>query len=498
MRRKTATILIVPFVLASLLISYLGIQSATSLLILADSHILRTAPNQGTLILHVNNVGSVDFYLAGIGLPSLMLNLYNGTHFVAGATYFKYELEGDIAYTSPFLLGPSLALKAGRNGTVILRGSFDKTVQYQNFVHITVYTNLGKTFSSRVPCLGLLRADMEKLKTYGPQVLQVLERLDAYLDTRLTSDGWLVTHPSWPEELREEAMAIAQITAGYLALYNVTGNEKYLNKALFGGNWLVKAQQLDGGWGLPWAWDHFDGHSHPANFTYTITTLLAIQSLVDLYRATGEKQFLDAALKGVKNVLDVKGYVILDEREGRGTLVYCSYEPKTSLGRAIEIYNIDGAGITTFLKVYEVTKNETLVKIARGLANNLIRAQYEDGVWAYAPYTQSRPPGYAQMVESGLLDFYRFTGDEKVFWAVLKGLVWLINEGSTDPNFCLIISETLGMNLTDRVIDVIKGWSAGQKPDGSFSGGTATRSDGGMLFSLATLLERMGYREKEE
>jgi len=383
-------------------------------------------------------------------------------------------------------------LKTGRNGTVILKGSFDGIAQYEIFVHVTVYSRLDKSFSLRVPCIGQERADMEKLRTYGPQILQVLEKLDAYLDTRLTSDGWLVTHPSWPEEPREEAMAIAQITTGYLALYNVTENMKYLNKALFGGNWLVKAQQPDGGWGLPWAWDHFDGHSHPANFTYTITTLFAIQSLVDLYRATGEKQFLETALKGVKNVLDVKGYVILDEKKWRGTLVYCSYEPKTSLGRAIEIYNIDGAGITTLLKVYEVTRNETLMKIAQGLANNLIKVQYEDGGWTYAPYTQSRPPGYAQLVESGLLDFYRFTRDETVFWAVLKGLVWLTNEGSTDPIFCLTISATLGMDLTDRVINVIGSWSASQKPDGSFSGGTATRSDGGMLFSLATLLERIG------
>jgi hypothetical protein len=55
------------------------------------------------------------------------------------------------------------------------------------------------------------------------------------------------------------------------------------------------------GWGLGWAWDAFgDGTINPAQAVYGISTAVAVRGLFDLYDATEEARYRDAAVEALR------------------------------------------------------------------------------------------------------------------------------------------------------------------------------------------------------
>ena len=95
------------------------------------------------------------------------------------------------------------------------------------------------------------------------------------------------------EQKLHHPMAYALFASAESQRYLKTKDSIALNNALIATNWLIKNKNLSGskevGWGLPFAWDAFrDGSINPPDTTYTITTALVIQALLDVYIATLE------------------------------------------------------------------------------------------------------------------------------------------------------------------------------------------------------------------
>lgn len=212
----------------------------------------------------------------------------------------------------------------------------------------------------------------------------------------------------------DHAMAYALVASAESHRYRFTGENRARQSAIQAADWLVEHRDPDGdgviGWGLPFAWDAFgDGSINPANATYTITTALAIQALLDVHRVSGDPELLGLALAAAHTMLD-SAYTRTPYE------AWFHYSPAES--DAFPVFNISAMMVGQLQRLASV---ETDLAIEADLvATHLLNAGREDAAGRiYWPYSAPGAPGddrendlvHAAYIVQGLADYARYGGN---------------------------------------------------------------------------------------
>jgi hypothetical protein len=355
---------------------------------------------------------------------------------------------------------------------------------------------------------------------------RAVDRLSAYLDTRMTpGGGWAVAHKLWPGLPREDPLAIADLTEGYLsqlqAASSASSRAASSSRARRGLDWMVRHQRADGGFGLPWPYGAAEGHypasahyaaghrQHPAGEPYAVLTAKAGLALLTGYKVLGDKRYLAAAQKAMRKLLrGPNGFQWLDAARMRGSVPYCTLEPIFDPGdpaiakhdvlprlknTSVEVYNIDGATLSFIAALYLETGDSSLLRFGDALATNLARRIQPNGSIPYVWYQTSYKSGpYANIVFSGLLTYGDLRRRQDWIDKARTGYSWMANKDATGylPNQSF--ATTFGLDVSLDVTRYLNNAVGTQRSDGSFSAGTATREDAVMFSVLSSMLLDLG------
>jgi hypothetical protein len=364
---------------------------------------------------------------------------------------------------------------------------------------------------------GFREPDRATVRTYGPAVVAALTKLSAYLDTQRTATGWKVTALG-NTDAREDAQAIAGIATGYLLLHRMTEDPAHRAASRRALDWLVANQQLDGGFGLPWAWAHnklpehyANGVDHPAGTPYGVNVLNCGRALLTGYDEFGDPRYFEAAKRILTFLFNTdKGFRWLDAEQTRGSVAYCTLTPVLPADNplvaahdvlpelkntSIETYNVDATALR-FLGHLRKASDETLKlrRYEQALIRTIRHRQAADGSITYAWNDLSKPDFYTYSVGAGFVRYGSLNGDAGLVEDGRRMYTWRDNH--YHPSLVINGPEVitpLRLDNTNTSINYLKTTLAAQKPDGSWTGGTNGRSDVDKLGSLGGIMAEAGY-----
>lgn len=343
-------------------------------------------------------------------------------------------------------------------------------------------------------------------RTVAQAALTAATKASDYLETRVLPNGAIgIHHAEWPGDIQPDPHGNGSSAAGNLRLWQVTGEQRFKDRAVRILDFLADVQLPSGGFGFPWAYgianSHFsypghypDGKTHAKGSPMAILADVAASALLEGYHAFGTSAYLQAVERAVGYLLhDPNGLKFLDAAQQYASIPYCTTAPiDANGGRATEVYNIDGSSLSLFRKVYETTHDDELLRYGDALARNLDRRVQADGSITYAWYPSAKPTGYAYIVHGGLLEWADLRDNAQWRTTARRGISWMTNIDR--PSSVLWESYTEPLGGVDNTQDVIR-WitttANSQRPDGSWTGGTATRTDAFNLADLAALLRQM-------
>ncbi|MGW5363714.1 hypothetical protein [Actinopolymorpha pittospori] len=353
-------------------------------------------------------------------------------------------------------------------------------------------------------------------------ILTAVDQLGKYLDgRRLPDGGWAIAHPYWPGQLREDPQAIAVITQGYLYRAQSSSDATYEARARQGLEWLVKNQHGDGGFGLPWPFGAHTGHfntrlhypggadSHRAGDPLAVVTIAAGSALLDGFKVYGDSRYLAASARAMNYLLHgPNGFQWLDADHTRGSIPYCDLRPVLEpddprvaahavlpavRNSSVEIYNIDGAALSFLKGLYVETGDKRLLTYGDAIAANLATKVRDDGSIPYSWYEPSpHSGGYANISYTGLFEYGGMRGRDDWVATAGRGFSWMANHARTGMVPTEGYASVYGLNLSLDVSRYVSRTLVKQKADGSFTGGTATRTDAVVFGILSNLLLNMG------
>ena len=174
---------------------------------------------------------------------------------------------------------------------------------------------------------------------------------------------------------RRSTKAMGYFAAGYLRLYQLTGEQQYLDRAIYRLEDLQ--QNFSRGYsGLAWgnAFDYQlrDNYSDAETPTVVWTSFIGY-SFVDAFELLGDKRYLDAARSACEFILRDLSRTQLDGSVG------ISYVPH----QQVDIHNSNLLAASLLARVYKHTQEAELLDSARQSARYTLERQRPDGAWWY-------------------------------------------------------------------------------------------------------------------
>jgi len=171
------------------------------------------------------------------------------------------------------------------------------------------------------------------------------------------------------------AKAMALFARGYLNLYRKTGMKKYLSKALYCLNWLIKnpSRGYPGFcWGYPFDWQSriFIPRGTPSS----VATSFAAHAFLDAYEILRVKKYLEVAKSCCSFILSDLNIDVIDENR-----ICFSYTPLDNF----HIHNANLLSASVLLRTYRCTKNKKYKEMGIKAINFTVSHQNEDGSWYY-------------------------------------------------------------------------------------------------------------------
>lgn len=192
---------------------------------------------------------------------------------------------------------------------------------------------------------------------------------------------------------------------GYAFHATAAVNLGKIDAARKSAEWLI-ANAGPHGWGLGWSWDAFgDGTPNPADSAYGIETAVGVRALLDVFDATGDRHFSDAALKA----LDGYSQSFTATKEG-GFFWYSDNK-----NDAVQVTNVSAMLAGQYARSAKLFGREDHRKLAEAALGQLMRERKvssEGGAWW--PYGSTRPAAndavHAAHVVIGIADAARYLG----------------------------------------------------------------------------------------
>jgi hypothetical protein len=406
----------------------------------------------------------------------------------------------------------AITIGAGESGSLTVTQIRFQPPPREAFARIAVHERNGdKEHDIWVAAGGFAAPDHAAERELAPDAVAAARKASDYLESRRTPEGGvLISHSTWAGDPQPDPHGNASVATGNLRLWQVTGEDRYRDRAIATLDWLAEVQQDGGGFGFPWAWGgdrgHFayaghypeNGATHPVGTVYAIITSNAAQALLEGFEALDRSAYRVAALRAADYLLhDPNGFQWLDEAHTRGSIPYCTMDPvDADGGRSTNIHNIDGASLGLLTELHRLTGDRELRTYADALARNLLAHIEPDASIAYGWHNPTyKPTGYAQICYSGLLTWGRARGVAPWVQRACDGLTWMANVDQPSLLLWEPEAEALGgADNTNAVIGYLEGKVASQHADGSWTGGVNTRTDASGLAVIAALLKQMEFQ----
>ena len=178
-----------------------------------------------------------------------------------------------------------------------------------------------------------------------------------------------------PHSMYHYPEAYALWGRGYLALYSLLGNKKFLACAEKCAKWLMdnkSSRYKNSSWGLPWEWN---GRSK--SYSYLSTTSFVGFFFTDLYNVDGRSEYFEMAESAADWMIEEDGFA----KEDKG--VWFSYSDHPSL--KLPIFNAVSLACG-FLSDLNVCSNVAEYgRFAAESAKYVMNCQNDDGSWHYSP-----------------------------------------------------------------------------------------------------------------
>jgi len=207
---------------------------------------------------------------------------------------------------------------------------------------------------------------------------------------------------------------------GYCNLYKVEKKEEYLNHIIFLADKLIELQSK-GYSGSCWGYN-FDWQSRAFFLPKTTPTVVATSfissALLDAYDITKEERYLNTAVSSTKFIIND-----LNKTPKKEGFIF-SYSPYDNT----RVYNASLLGSKLLARVYNYTKDESLLKIAKDSVTACANTQREDGAWIYGElkiqdWVDSFHTGYNLEC---IYDYQMYTGDNSFDVVIEKGLKYYL------------------------------------------------------------------------
>jgi rhamnogalacturonyl hydrolase YesR len=227
--------------------------------------------------------------------------------------------------------------------------------------------------------------ELEKFKGWDPydglnsKVFQALQ-LDKVQFFRL---AWIQLFKRNPMNLRSVMLVpkeynpkgLGLFLTGYCNLYSADPKEEYFKNIELLATEIIKLKTT-GFSGACWGYN-FDWQSRafflPKGTPTVVATAFIASALMDAYEITHNKEYLNIALSSAEFVM--KDLNRTQKEEG----FIFSYSPFDDTC----VYNASLLGSKLLARIYNYTKDETLLEVARGSVIACVNAQREDGAWIY-------------------------------------------------------------------------------------------------------------------
>lgn len=207
---------------------------------------------------------------------------------------------------------------------------------------------------------------------------------------------------------------------GYCNLYKIEPKKEYLNHIIFLADKLIELQSK-GYSGSCWGYN-FDWQSRAFFLPKTTPTVVATSfissALLDAYDITKEEKYLNTAISSTNFI--IKDLNRTPKKEG----FIFSYSPYDNT----RVYNASLLGSKLLARVYNYTKDVSLLKIAKDSITACANTQREDGAWIYGElkiqdWVDSFHTGYNLEC---IYDYQKYTGDNSFDSVIEKGLKYYL------------------------------------------------------------------------
>ncbi len=208
---------------------------------------------------------------------------------------------------------------------------------------------------------------------------------------------------------------------GYLKLYSLYRNEKYLPKINHIISILekIKSNGYSGYcWGYNFDWQSKAGFTPKCTPTIVNTAFIA-HAFLDAYELLDEKNFLEIARSS-------GDFILNDLHISKVNSFICfSYTP---FDRS-KVHNANMLGAGLLARLYSITGEDKLLEFAKKAAGYVTSKQMSDGSWYYAETNYQRwiDCHHTGFVLEGLFNYIKFTDDKTYVTNLKKGLEFFKN-----------------------------------------------------------------------
>lgn len=240
--------------------------------------------------------------------------------------------------------------------------------------------------------------------------------------TQLVKESPFHIRPFLKVEQSRNPKGIALFARAYLSLYQNTRNSIFLIKAEKLLDWLVqnRSPYTDNmSWGYNFVWQNtiFLQNRNEPN---TVVSIFVGEALIDAYRVTGKKKYLDSACS-VCDFLS-KDIPVLYDKKNELAIAYVLREVD-----AIVLNNQILAG-AFIIKVWTHTQEKNLKETAKKLINFTVNRRTQYFAWYYTyPYNKSfivHDNYHTGGILDGLVEYYHETEDDCYMDVYKKGLIY--------------------------------------------------------------------------
>ena len=209
---------------------------------------------------------------------------------------------------------------------------------------------------------------------------------------------------------------------GYLKLYQLTHEDKYIERMKLCLNWL-RNNFSKGYSGYCWG-NHFSyesrGGTIPLNVPTIVWTSLIANVFMDAFEAIGEHSYFDTAM-GACNFL-VNDIVYYNDSDGTICFMYTP-QNKTSPSLNGCIHNANVLGAWLLARIYKHTREEILSSLAKRAIGFTAKYQTSDGGWYYGVTNKYRwiDSFHTAYVLESLYGYTKMTEDKSYEGNLIQG-----------------------------------------------------------------------------